>query len=106
MNDYIKENKLKSVSLGLGIILAMLTLIGYVPNPFKASAERVLEEKAPYIYEEVDRRIGIHELSIEPRLRTIESDIKHNNDQMLEIKQQGIDLMEMQREILEEVKKQ
>lgn len=106
MNDYIKENKLKSLSMGLGIILAMLTLVGYFPNPFKMSAERVIEEKAPYIYEEVDRRIGIHELSIEPRLRTIESDIKRNNEQMIEIKQQGMDLMKMQREILDEVKKQ
>ena len=105
MNDYIRENKLKSVSLGLGIILAMLTLIGYFPNPFKMSAERVIEEKAPYIYEEVDRRIGIHELAIEPRLRTIESEIKHNKDQMQEIKQQGMDLMKMQQEILDEVRK-
>jgi hypothetical protein len=106
MNDFFRDNKLKSLSLGLGIILAMLTLIGYVPNPFKVSAERVIEERTPYIYEEVDKRIGIHELMIEPRLQNIESEVKHNKEQMIELKVQGEQLMKIQREILAEVKKQ
>jgi len=105
MTGWIKDNKLKTISTMLGIIISIVVLLQFLPNPITVGAERVYEEKKPEMIEILGRAIEVQELRQEPRLRSIEMKMGNMEKEQTEQKLMMIDSMAIQREILAEVKK-
>ena len=97
MTGYIKENKMKSLSWAFGIVVSLFTIFHFL-GPIDFIAARVYENKKPVMMEALDNAIEVQELRLEPRLQAIETEQKHSRSR-------DIEMMEIQREILTEVKK-
>lgn len=98
MVNWASENRLKAISMILGIIISAVFIISFFPNPIETGAEKVYEQKKPEMIEAVDKRIQNHELRVEPRLQAIEIELESS-------KIRDEQMMVIQQEILTEVRK-
>ena len=101
MTNWVKDNRLKSVSMVLGIVISVFVIIGYF-GPIDIIAARVYENKKPVMMDALDAAIEKQELRLEPRLQAIEIEQKYMRD---DAETMHNETLEMQRQILEEVKK-
>ncbi|MHC4703363.1 MAG: hypothetical protein ACYTFQ_22585 [Planctomycetota bacterium] len=91
-------NKSKPWHWVLGVPASLIALWLLLQIPIEIGAESVYRERKPEMIETLDQKIKEHTLVIEPRLQAIEIEQKDS-------KKRDEDMMLIQREILEEVKK-
>ena len=105
LGTYMGENKVKTVSLVLGIFVMALTLLGYIPNPFEVGAAKVYEAKKPQMEKVLEEHIKVQALVQEPSFQRIEAIAEQNQSDLADVKQKLDNSIEIQKEILKEVKK-
>ena len=101
MTSWVKENRVKSVSMILGIVISVLVIVGMI-GPIDIVADRVYENKRPDMMRALDNALEVQELRLEPRLQAIETEQKVMRK---DAESQHEENMDMQRQILEEVRK-
>ena len=101
MTNWVKDNRLKTLSMVLGIVISLFVIIGFI-GPVDIIADQVYKSKRPVMLERLDDAIEVHELRMEPRLQAIEHGLV---EQKKTSKERWEETMEIQREILEEVRK-
>ena len=101
MTGWVKENRLKSVSMVLGIIISLFAIIGFI-GPVDIIADQVYENKKPAMMKALDDALEVQQLRLEPRLQAIETEQKVMSETS---KERWEENMLIQREILREVRK-
>lgn len=101
MTNWVKDNRLKTLSMVLGIVISLFVIIGFI-GPVDIVADQVYKSKKPVMMEALDDAIEVQRLKLEPRLQAIEYGME---EQKTTSKERWEETMEIQREILEEVRK-
>ena len=101
MTGWVKENRLKSVSVILGIVISLFVIIGMI-GPVDIIADQVYENKKPAMMKALDDALEVQQLRLEPRLQAIETEQKVMSKTS---KERWEENMLIQREILREVRK-
>ena len=101
MTGWVKENRLKTLGTVLGIIISLFVIVGFI-GPIDIVADKVYENKRPEMMEALDNALEVQELRLEPRLQAIEHGMI---EQKTTSDERWIQSMEIQKQILEEVKK-
>lgn len=99
------ENRLKTLSTILGMIIAISVIYQFFPDPIRAKAEEVYDERRPKVIEEVDKKIKNHELRMEPRLQSIEYEVTEQRKVQEDALRIQKDSAIIQQQILDELKK-
>ena len=101
MTNWVKGNRLKTLSIALGIIISVFIIIGFI-GPVDIIADHVYDNKRPDMMKALDNALEVQELRLEPRLQAIETE---QRVMRRDAESQHEENMEMQRQILEEVRK-
>ena len=101
MTNWVKGNRLKTLSIALGIIISVFIIIGFI-GPVDIIADHVYKTKKPDMMKALDSALEVQELRLEPRLQAIETE---QRTQRITSEERWEENMEIQKEILKEVRK-